>query len=116
HTMFSRDWSSDVCSSDLIGHGPFGGAVADHDPVIRVLSLSLQQLVRRALVDRAHCSPQLGGSRAVGDLELRGELGLTLPCRTGCGGHGQQLVKQIAHRVSFLMERRKPRMVDALAW
>src|SRR5690606_40061907 len=33
HTSFSRDWSSDVCSSDLVanpGHGPFadqpGGA------------------------------------------------------------------------------------------
>src|SRR5690606_4024396 len=24
HTRFSRDWSSDVCSSDLAGHGPLG--------------------------------------------------------------------------------------------
>src|SRR5690606_40577680 len=26
HTRFSRDWSSDVCSSDLVPHGPGGQA------------------------------------------------------------------------------------------
>src|SRR5207302_5712664 len=30
HTRFSRDWSSDVCSSDLAGHLVTEDAVIDH--------------------------------------------------------------------------------------
>src|SRR5690606_40892838 len=32
HTRFSRDWSSDVCSSDLIGHSP--GSLPTPDRVL----------------------------------------------------------------------------------
>src|SRR5207302_6393744 len=31
HTRFSRDWSSDVCSSDLVGTGG-GGGIIEFDP------------------------------------------------------------------------------------
>src|SRR5690606_40428774 len=30
HTRFSRDWSSDVCSSDLYDHGAIDRVVFDH--------------------------------------------------------------------------------------
>src|SRR5690606_39972117 len=61
HTRFSRDWSSDVCSSDLgaLGGGPLkdaqdhglgGGAVADDHPLALVLVHVLGEAADEGLV------------------------------------------------------------------
>src|SRR6266496_60727 len=39
HTSSLRDWSSDVCSSDLRGGGPGGAGAADYDPDMLVALL-----------------------------------------------------------------------------
>src|SRR5690606_40628395 len=36
HTRFSRDWSSDVCSSDLAGKNEIGAAVAKVEPAFLI--------------------------------------------------------------------------------
>src|SRR5690606_40247361 len=50
HTRFSRDWSSDVCSSDLPGrHPPFFDHLADTR--IQVFAITLEREVKRHVVD-----------------------------------------------------------------
>src|SRR5690606_40697081 len=58
HTSFSRDWSSDVCSSDLTGHTARG----DNALMSDVLELQDVSVVRegRALVDQVSWSVKEG--------------------------------------------------------
>src|SRR5256884_8991777 len=51
HTRCSRDWSSDVCSSDLAQHSPFHSEVA---PVPRPRSPSWSTPGRRRMNQEAH--------------------------------------------------------------
>src|SRR5690606_41050665 len=65
HTRFSRDWSSDVCSSDLpmhhlvIGEGQIGRAIID-----RALAEGDSVTVLR----RSAAAPEPGARRVTGDL------------------------------------------------
>src|SRR5690606_40660304 len=63
HTRFSRDWSSDVCSSDLTGLGlgddDLRGVVADGAKLARKVLVELPQPARQQLepldADRLGC-------------------------------------------------------------
>src|SRR5690606_29357808 len=50
HTRFSRDWSSDVCSSDLIGHGHTAAMAADHLAGVFHMVLVQAQTTDQALI------------------------------------------------------------------
>src|SRR5690606_40666833 len=63
HTRFSRDWSSDVCSSDLAATLPARDGAVPREVVVKVLRPGIEAqvaqdiaLLRRvaALVDRTH--------------------------------------------------------------
>src|SRR6266511_2081449 len=63
HTRFSRDWSSDVCSSDL-ERGELGGQRAD-DTLLRVeIRLAAGQLIRRRLLGGDQLVDQRAGIEA----------------------------------------------------
>src|SRR5690606_40641608 len=58
HTSFSRDWSSDVGSSDLVGNAdarrarPFVG-VAEHEPALELAAHALERRARQHAFRRA---------------------------------------------------------------
>src|SRR5690606_39549439 len=74
HTRFSRDWSSDVCSSDLDieeGARPFRVGGGDHRSVDVQKAAFLKKIVDRATERVAHAKDGVEGVRArsqVGDL------------------------------------------------
>src|SRR5690606_41097693 len=79
HTRFSRDWSSDVCSSDLQAQEP----VADDDPLqaqVRKYEQGLSDLMdRRTELQRAKGQSSARAQAAVKDLnQFLGLLGRDL--------------------------------------
>src|SRR5690606_40632889 len=76
HTRFSRDWSSDVCSSDLVGEEIAADVVADlfavgdgflqrRQPVVFQRQVGLQHFDRAlAEIGRASCRERGGRSGA----------------------------------------------------
>src|SRR5690606_40283218 len=68
HTSFSRDWSSDVCSSDLVGAGRAVDGLLPAGEHALLLREPLGRLVRR-LLNRGHHAPgeREGFLRGVGD-------------------------------------------------
>src|SRR6267378_1676856 len=86
HTRSLRDWSSDVCSSDLIGPAPLGFgrlpgvrqriSVAEDDDEGRALARaallrkSEQFLVHRLVLDRVYQKIRAGSERVLGHDEL----------------------------------------------
>src|SRR5436309_1476352 len=65
HTRFSRDWSSDVCSSDL----PSRTSRASHPSVLRSAVPARSQ---RGILERLKSGPVLGAEGYVFELERRG--------------------------------------------
>src|SRR3712207_7606914 len=51
HTRYWRDWSSDVCSSDLDGQGNFGTADGDEPAAMRYTEARLNALAMELLRD-----------------------------------------------------------------
>src|SRR5438105_15125434 len=51
HTRSTRDWSSDVCSSDLVSIPQLGTVTANHHPVV-VLTSNAQRKLTEALRGR----------------------------------------------------------------
>src|SRR5690606_29579726 len=52
HTRFSRDWSSDVCSSDLIdGQGNFGSIDGDSAAAMRYTEVRMAKIAHEMLAD-----------------------------------------------------------------
>src|SRR5690606_40615075 len=64
HTRFSRDWSSDVCSSDL--------AEAEADDLWGGILASIKQHAARAQLVLNHRNPTVRRVSALGDAELAG--------------------------------------------
>src|SRR5690606_39995789 len=90
HTRFSRDWSSDVCSSDLGPAQLLAGARGDvqgHD-LVEVLRRTLAQLLDRLLPGAeelllGHCAlPRVRGGKLALQLLAQGRLD---PLRHGSG-------------------------------
>src|SRR5215475_6575414 len=82
HTRFSRDWSSDVCSSDL-GEAPTTVEVPFEDVTRGVLNAvrEVEELARRKILD---------GERIV--TPQRGEEGVDLYLSTSSAGGGLQMM------------------------
>src|SRR5690606_40668167 len=58
HTRFSRDWSSDVCSSDL---APPDGVPIQEDPAFRPRPKLRRSATRAAFSPHIPCTPPPGG-------------------------------------------------------
>src|SRR5690606_40996043 len=68
HTRFSRDWSSDVCSSDLLEAGPVGADARQFGlggRQLRARSLGLQ-----ALVARIELGQHLAGAHVLAGIDV----------------------------------------------
>src|SRR5690606_40067920 len=93
HTRFSRDWSSDVCSSDLGDGGDTDRVGAGHAVRTARLERVEQRLLYRVLL--------LAGQRLGAHQDVLG-IGVTYPLhrlrldaeigRAACRGRGEQLV------------------------
>src|SRR3546814_15776757 len=62
--MRISDWSSDVCSSDLVPHHPAGGAVEKHHRIGAKIQMKMQQL--QMLKQRADVTMDDGLGQASG--------------------------------------------------
>src|SRR5690606_40607330 len=70
HTTLSRDWSSDVCSSDLVAEGAWSVL---HPPVRPRDDVALDQQIRDALLERPfdRLGNQARPAECLGDVTVR---------------------------------------------
>src|SRR5690606_12396827 len=103
HTGFSRDWSSDVCSSDLLANPVARAASADPDAAVQAL---LAEIAEELLADYPESATSLGidnGARAA----LKAKL-------TDRSARGQTLIAQrVAKRLAQLRGGDTSRLSEA---
>src|SRR5690606_40774388 len=94
HTSFSRDWSSDVCSSDLRA---IGNIVIDarEQPVVTRYDIELRDMQMASFLKSAG----LGGGNTTGKLRGRIEL-------TGEGATVRQSLATADGRIAIIIDRK----------